>query len=44
MSAVTNEGTYKGIQSLFNDMASEAEVPPILLDYMLWDMQHVRVE
>jgi hypothetical protein len=44
MSAVTNEGTYKGIQSLFNDMAGEAGEPPILLDYLLWDMQHVREE
>jgi len=44
MSAVTNEGIYTGMQTLFNDMAKEAEVPPILLDYLLWDMQHVREE
>jgi hypothetical protein len=44
MANVTRQDIYTGIQSLFNDMASEAEVPPILLDYLLWDMQHVREE
>lgn len=44
MAHVTREEIYTGIQTLFIDMAKEAEVPPILLDYLLWDMQHVREE
>ena len=41
MAHITKEEVYYGIQDLFRDIAKEAEVPPIFIDYMLWDMMHV---
>ncbi len=40
MANITRADVYTGIQSLFNDMAKEAEAPTIFLDYLLWEMQH----
>jgi hypothetical protein len=41
MSFITKEEVYYAIQDLFRDIATEAEVPPIFIDYLLWDMMHV---
>jgi len=40
MSFITTEATYLGIQDCFAAIAKEADVPPILLDYLLWDISH----
>lgn len=44
MAFITKEELYFSIQDLFRDIAKEAEVPPIFLDYLLWDMMHATEE
>jgi hypothetical protein len=41
MGFVKSERMYQGFQAIIHDLAKKADTPPIALDILSWDIQHL---